>query len=477
LEIGIQLKMISCALWLAFCQASEPESTQLQEAGVMELQQAVSMMEQQQGTSVLEQQQDLSAMVHPQETRVMDHKRGAGAMENQPGASVTELLVLAKQQNIELATTRLEAEAAAERIYPAGALPDPVFRAELMDLTNQGTDKAASFLPWQIGSTRYLAMQAIPFWGKRDLKRGIAEAEARQATGRTGTTWAELSAKIKTNFAQHYFVIRSRELTQEILYLADGLERIARARYASGLVAQQDVIRAQTEQTGLRRELVTLETEHHHAMLRLNTLLGRAPDAPLADPQHLRPVPAKIELAVLEERLRGKNPQMFTLDAQIAAAEKGSELAYRNRYPDFTLGLSPTQVGGQIREVGLMVEMNIPLQQESRRAQEREAATMLAVARSRKEGVVSQLRNDLAENVMALEAAQRIEALAGKSLLPQAQATLQAAIVGYQNGKVDFATLLDAQRQIFKARLDVLSAQVEAQIRLAQIEKLLGEEL
>jgi outer membrane protein TolC len=78
---------------------------------------------------------------------------------------------------------------------------------------------------------------------------------------------------------------------------------------------------------------------------------------------------------------------------------------------------------------------------------------------------------------MALEAAQRIEALTGKSLLPQAQATLQAAIVGYQNGKVDFATLLDAQRQIFKARLDVLSAQVEAQIRLAQIEKLLGEEL
>ena len=124
-----------------------------------------------------------------------------------------------------------------------------------------------------------------------------------------------------------------------------------------------------------------------------------------------------------------------------------------------------------------MVEMNIPLQQQSRRAQEREAETMLAVARSRKEATVNQLLGDLAENVLALDAARRIEALAASSLLPQTEATFQAALVGYQNGKVDFATLLDAQRQILKARLDMLNAQVEAQIRLAEIEKLLGEDL
>ncbi len=372
---------------------------------------------------------------------------------------------------------RLEAAAATERINSAGAIPDPVLRVELMDITNQGTNKAASLLPSQVGSTRYLAMQSVSFWGKRDLKREMAEADANQAKGRTSATWAELSARIKANFAQHYLAIRSRELTQEILGLVSDLERIARSRYSTGLAAQQDVIRAQVEQTGLRRELVMLETEHHHAMARLNTLLRRAPDALLADPQRLRPIPAKLEFTALEDRLRAKNPQLFTMDAQVMAAEKGRELALRNRYPDFIFGLSPTQAGWQIKEWGLMVELNIPLQQQPRRAQEREAETMLAVARSRKEGALNQLLSDLAENVLSLDAARRVEALVGNSLLPQAEATFQAALVGYQNGKVDFATLLDAQRQIFKARLDVLNAQVEAQTRLAEIEKLLGEDL
>ena len=63
------------------------------------------------------------------------------------------------------------------------------------------------------------------------------------------------------------------------------------------------------------------------------------------------------------------------------------------------------------------------------------------------------------------------------SLMPQADLTWRAALAGYENGKADFATLLDAQRQIRQARLGQLKAQVDAQMRLAEIEKLLGEDL
>jgi hypothetical protein len=44
------------------------------------------------------------------------------------GSRLDELLVLARQQSPELAAVRLEADAAAERITAAGALPDPKFR-------------------------------------------------------------------------------------------------------------------------------------------------------------------------------------------------------------------------------------------------------------------------------------------------------------------------------------------------------------
>jgi len=222
-----------------------------------------------------------------------------------------------------------------------------------------------------------------------------------------------------------------------------------------------------------------LESEQQGLRATLNALLARKASAPLAAPERLRPVPppAKLEPDALADRLRDRNPQLFTEDARIRAAEKGRELAYRNRYPDVTLGVSPIQMGSRIGEWELMIEVNIPLQQESRRRQESEAESMLSAARSRKESAALRLSGELYENVAALEAARRIEELTTTSLLPQAQATLEAAMVGYETGKIDFATLLEAQRQIRKSRQDRLKAQADVQVRLAAIERLLGEDL
>jgi cobalt-zinc-cadmium efflux system outer membrane protein len=396
-----------------------------------------------------------------------------------PGASLESLLELARRQNPEFAAMLHEAEAASERVYPAGALPDPTLRTELRDVTNQGSDTSPNLLPSRIGSTKYTLIQPVPFWGKRDLKRGIAEAEADQAKGRAESTWAELSARIKTAYAQYYLVARAETLTREILNLMEKLEKITQTRYANGLTPQQDVIRAQIEQTGMRGELVGIQNEHHHAYVRLNTLLKRPAMAPLAEPERPRaiPAPSKLDYATLEERMRARNPQLFSEQARVSAAEKNRDLVYKNRYPDFRLGLSPIQTGSRVSEWEVMIELNIPLQQESRRSQEREAQATLEAALSRKEAAHNQLFADLAENLSALEAARRVESLARDSLLPQAELTFKSALAGYETGKVDFATLLDAQRQIRKARLDELKAQTDAQMRLAEIERLLGEDL
>ena len=216
-------------------------------------------------------------------------------------------------------------------------------------------------------------------------------------------------------------------LTGEILGLVGSLEKITQARYASGLVPQQDVIRAQVERTGMRGELVAIGNERHHAQVKLNTLLKRPAMAPLADPERLRPIPspARLDHVALEERLRSRNPQLFVEEARVTAAAKNRELVYRNRYPDFNLGLSPIQTGSRINEWELMIELNIPLQQESRRSQEREAQAMLAAAESRRESTQNQLLADLAENIAALDTARYSENLTRTSSAAAGRAELQ----------------------------------------------------
>lgn len=394
------------------------------------------------------------------------------------GRTVDSLLEFAKARNPEYAGMRYEAEAAAERVGPAGALPDPKLRTELMDIT-KGGEQNPTLSPSRAGSTRYTLMQDVPWFGKRELKREIADLEAHGARGRAFGTWSEIAAKIKTSHAQMYYLAKSESLTREILDLMIRLEKIAQVRYAGGLAAQQDVIRAQVEQTAMRNELIAVEAEHHHLHARLNTLLGRPVTAPLAMPDQLKPlpVPAKLDYAALEERARARNPMLSADGSRIQAAEKSRELAYKNRYPDFTFGIVPNQFRNSVREWDLMMEVNIPLQQSSRRAQEREAEAMLSAASSRRDATANQILADLSENLAALDAARRTEMLTTDSLLPQSELTFRAALAGYETGKVDFATLLDAQRQIRQARLNQFKAQAEGQARLAEIERLLGEDL
>lgn len=400
------------------------------------------------------------------------------AQEDALGATVESLLEFAKTRNPEYAGMRQEAAAAAERVEPAGALPDPKLRTELMDVTKGGQQNAA-LAPNRVGSTRYTLMQEVPWFGKRDLKREIAELETESAQGRALATWADVSARIKTTFAQRYYLARNEQLTREILGLLVRMEGIARARYASGLAAQQDVIRAQVEQTSMRNDLIALETEHHHMNTRMNALLARPASAPLLAPDRLRPIPApaKLDYAALMDRARANNPLLSADVARLKSAEKNRDLVYRNRYPDFAVGIVPNQFQSSIKQWDLMFEINIPLQQGSRRAQERESEAMISAARSRREATANQVLADLSENLAGLEAARKTEALISDSLLPQAELTFKSALAGYENGKVDFATLLDAQRQIRQARQNQIKTQAESQARLAEIERILGEDL
>lgn len=402
----------------------------------------------------------------------------ASAQESIPGANVESLLEFARERNVEYAAMRFEADAATERVGPAGALPDPKLRVELQDITRMG-ERNATLDPSRVGQTKYLLMQDLPWFGKRGLREEIATFEAEAARRVAQGGWTELKALITKTYIQNYFVSRNKTLTREILDLMRRLEQIAQVRYANGIAPQQDAIRAQLEQTAMRNELIVVENERRGVVARLNALLNRPAHAPLADPQSLPRLPegTALDMAALMDQARESNPQLAAESSRIRAAEKSRELTYRNRYPDFSVGVAPMQSDNSINEWEVMFELNIPLQQGTRRSQEREAGAMLAAARARHEAVGHRLSGEIAENLSAYTAARRTEELIASSLLPQSQLTFESALAGYETGKVDFATLLEAQRAINQTRLNALKAQAEQHIRMADLERLLGAEL
>jgi outer membrane protein TolC len=291
--------------------------------------------------------------------------------------------------------------------------------------------------------------------------------------------WAEVAMRIKSAYAEYWQLASTERLTRDVLDLMSRLQQVAEARYEGGLAAQQDVIRAQTERTSMQSELIMLAGERRRIAATLNALLARTADAPLAEPERMRaiPPPAALDLAALTDRVAARNPTVAAEAARVASAESARDLAYRNRWPDFSIGVSPIQMGNRIGEWELMLEVEIPLQQGTRRSQEREAERMRDAAMARQRTAFIRLQGELGGTLAALDTAQRTEALIAGQLLPQAQLTLESALAGYENGRVDFATLLEAQRAIRKARQDIVKAQSDQQMRLAEIERIVGEEL
>jgi outer membrane protein, heavy metal efflux system len=403
------------------------------------------------------------------------------AAEEVPGKTVDELLAYAREHNPDLRVRRLDAQALRERIESASALPDPKFQVELMDFTNAMTPgKSASLVPGEVGTTRYRVVQGFPFPGKRGLRGDVAEALAGQADTSHDTARLDLEGKIKTAYARYFQAVGQTRILNETLQLVGALERLVVQRYSVGLVPQQDAVRAQSESTSLKVDLVESERRRRDAAAKLNALLPRDADAPLAEPVRLATIPATQKLAQVFARAKEISPDLSRERLGVDAAEKGKDLTYLNRYPDFGVALTNNRprsamIGPDTWD--LMLEVNIPLQQSSRRAQEREAEYRLDAARERVAAAEARLNGRLGETLAGLNASSDKARLLRDTLLPQARATLDAAQAGYESGRVNFNTLIEAERQILRTRLALLDAEVDASIRQAELEQLVGAPL
>jgi cobalt-zinc-cadmium efflux system outer membrane protein len=83
----------------------------------------------------------------------------------------------------------------------------------------------------------------------------------------------------------------------------------------------------------------------------------------------------------------------------------------------------------------------------------------------------------MSEHGAALRAASEQLQLIRTQTLPLTELAYKSVLSGYQNGSMDYATLWQARRELQRNRVDELDAQLAQQIHLAEIERLIGEEL
>jgi outer membrane protein TolC len=395
------------------------------------------------------------------------------------GARVDELLALGRRLNPGIAARALEAEAALARVDAAGRFPDPMFTTEFEDIRASGGISA----PESLGRVKYTMAQTIPLWGKRGLERSVASAEAGAAEAQRRAAEVELDERIKVVFANYYAAEATLTVTRELLRTVAAIAEAAQSRYAQGRGNQQDAISAEAEKGRLQHDVARQQAERRGAAGRLNALLDRPPGAPLAPPETLRPVPAAeaMPLGELLERAQRGNPRIDAEGAEITAAERSVELVRRTWYPDVTLGLSVyDEDGADSRQFGgyeAMISLEIPLQWGLREARERDAKLKLAASRARRESTFLDLRGEIEESWWALDGLRHGVDILRRVNIPEAGVMLRSTLAAYEVGRVDLPSVLLAEQAVRRTELDNINLLVEQQLRLAEIEKLIGGDL
>ena len=127
--------------------------------------------------------------------------------------------------------------------------------------------------------------------------------------------------------------------------------------------------------------------------------------------------------------------------------------------------------------VAATVGLNIPLPWGKEASEQQAATAQLGAAQQRYEAAVLDIQSALGEALARLKAARQADALVIRKALPEARAALKSVIADYAQGRGDLAAALDAQHRAHDLELKLLQLQLDEQMMLAAIERLIGGEL
>lgn len=354
----------------------------------------------------------------------------------------------------------------------AGALDDPMamYRGWGVPLKR----------PWDYNAAQnmFSLSQTFSSRAKRSLRTDLAQSDVDQAKANLDAVRLDVRVRVRKAFYDLLVTEEEVRIHAQHVGIAQQAIGAARIKYTTGSVPQQDVLKAQMAMTQLAEHMIRFERDAEMARARLNTLLGKRPDAPIqVRGEHAlsAPLPSLVSLTATALETR---PDLAAARAAADRSHKEQRLAKTAYSPDLTLSagymLMPT---GQDFRNAYMVEgtMNLPwLNRKKHDAEIAEAAAKATEQDAELNSLENSARGQIAEALADAKSAQKMALLYQDQLKPQAEATLQASVIAYENNKTGFLDLLDSQMKVVDLDLAWAQAMGDFDARLADLEMTTG---
>lgn len=379
---------------------------------------------------------------------------------------VNSLVAEARTNNPALKAADARVRAASFNAEAVRNWDDPAFMFGGSTFGPKGMD------PSQYGDLFYELDQKLPLWGRPQLMRRAAQAEA----------------ALRLADANYRLQKLRRDLTKELLAAAlderivdigeqdrSWLETTAKSvedRYASGQASLADTLEIQNE---LAERTDKLRTDQHlvmHEQFNLNRLLNRPGDSPWPPLRLPPPAPAAVFSAKLLALALANEPQLKVMAQEIKQAEAAAELTHRTRLPDVSFDVAGRQYSGDggFREGDFTFRVSLPwfnagkYRRDYDRDKERQKS-----AEEEREDQVWMVREQLHHLSVEIDASHREALLYSGEITSRAEQALQSRLSDWETGRGAFRDVLDARRQLLESQLMGARAVAEENEMLAEL--------
>ncbi|UYV11927.1 MAG: TolC family protein [Phycisphaera sp.] len=382
-----------------------------------------------------------------------------------------QALAAALVRNPRLRSLAWEPRIAEAQRLQAGLLPNPSVGVEVEDFAGTGDLSRADS-----AETTIAFSQLLELGGKRDSRVRITEDQWTVAV-------LDLEAQrltVLTETASRF--VRVLELQQRVAFagrahaLAEENRRVIDRRVQAGDVSPIDEIKARLESESARIAADRLGRELDAARRELSAMWDATEpgfDVAVGSLDDLMPVPLLDALTNLVEQ----HPEV---QRWVAEAERRSSVVALERaraVPDVTAGFGIRR-SEESDDVGLVVSASVPLTIFDRNqggilAARLRAAQAIAEGRASRRDLATRLVRAHARLTAAYHEAKAIDT----ALLPAAQDAYEATRRAYDEGKLPYLDVLDAQRTLFETETQRLEALAEYHAAKVQVEGLVSEPL
>jgi len=354
----------------------------------------------------------------------------------------------------------------------AETLPDPKIKLGVVNFpSNEFNFEKLDMTQGVVG-----VVQMLPPWGSLDAKSAQLASMSELTDLQRADRRLQVMRNVRKKWLSVYLWAQSKRLVETSLDVFSQLKKISRLQYRTGQGKQQDVIRAQLEESLLLDKVSDMQEKFEAAVadfkqaLNVDSLQGemesRFPQLPdLPDEDRLI-------------RLLDTHPLVKAEQTRIKVAESGVEFAEAQFRPGVSIDVSYGYRGADRSDlISAMIVMDLPLFTGKKQNKQLSASqSELAAAKFGLEDVKRILRGSLDDNLAKFRRSNDRVTLFETQLLPQAEQNTEASLSAYQSGVNTFNVLVRARLTELDSRLKHLSLRIKKAQAHAELLYLSGSE-